>query len=98
VLLPHDELGSGSPVVLLHAGIADRTMWSEHLDPLARAGHRAIALDLPGFGDAPLPVEQAPWRDVLATLDALGVGEAALVGTRTAERWQSGWPLPRRTA
>src|SRR3954468_21623634 len=73
-------------------------MWSEHLDPLARAGHRAIALDLPGFGDAPLPVEQAPWRDVLATLDALGVGEAALVGTRTAERWQSGWPLPRRTA
>jgi pimeloyl-ACP methyl ester carboxylesterase len=80
VLLPHDELGGGSPVVLLHAGIADRTMWTEHLGPLAEAGHRAIALDLPGFGEAPVPAEQAPWRDVLVTLDVLGVKRATLIG------------------
>jgi pimeloyl-ACP methyl ester carboxylesterase len=80
VLLPHDELGGGSPVVLLHAGIADRTMWTEHLGPLAEAGHRAIAMDLPGFGEASVPAEQAPWRDVLETLDALDVEQAALVG------------------
>jgi pimeloyl-ACP methyl ester carboxylesterase len=80
VLLPHDEAGSGSPVVLLHAGIADRTMWSDHLGPLAEAGYRAIAIDLPGFGEAPLPAEQAPWRDVLVTLDVLGAKSAMLVG------------------
>jgi microcompartment protein CcmK/EutM len=38
VLLPHDEVGAGPAVVLLHAGIADRTMWSEHLRPIADAG------------------------------------------------------------
>ena len=54
--LPHDEAGDGPAVVLLHAGIADRTMWSEHLDSLAAAGFRVIAPDLPGFGEAP----QAP--------------------------------------
>ena len=81
MILPHDELGRGAPVVLLHAGIADRTMWSEHLEPLAEAGYRAIALDLPGFGEAPMPAEQAPWRDVLVTLDMLGVKRATFVGS-----------------
>lgn len=80
-VLPRDEAGEGPAVVLLHAGIADRTMWSEHLEPLAEAGFRALALDLSGFGEAsPLSDEQAPWLDVLATMDALGLHEAVLVG------------------
>src|ERR1700755_1340973 len=52
-MLPLDEAGTGSPLVLLHAGIADRSMWSAHLDPLAAAGYRVIAPDLPGFGESP---------------------------------------------
>lgn len=81
MVLPHDELGSGRVVVLLHAGIADRTMWAEHLEPLADAGFRVVAMDLPGFGDAPAAdVVDAPWVDVLATMDALGVERASLVG------------------
>lgn len=80
-ILPHDELGSGPAVVLLHAGIADRTMWSEHLEPLAQAGYRAVAMDLSGFGEAAVTTgEQAPWIDVLATMDALEIHEALLVG------------------
>ncbi len=80
-MLPHDELGTGPAVVLLHAGIADRSMWADLLPRLAEHGYRAIALDLPGFGEAlPLPGPQAPWNDVLGTLDALGVDSAALVG------------------
>jgi pimeloyl-ACP methyl ester carboxylesterase len=80
-MLPRDEVGSGPPVVLLHAGVADRTMWDEHLQPLADAGFRAVALDLPGFGQAPLPqAEDAPWADVLRTLDELGIERAAFVG------------------
>lgn len=83
-MLPHDELGTGPAVVLLHAGIADRRMWSRTpsvIDALAADGYRVVALDLPGFGDAsPAPGVQAPWNDVLTTLDGLGITEAALVG------------------
>lgn len=81
MVLPSDELGMGPAVVLLHAGIADRRMWTEHLEPLAAAGRRAVALDLPGFGDAALqPGLQAPWLDVLETIDALAVDRAVVVG------------------
>jgi pimeloyl-ACP methyl ester carboxylesterase len=81
VILPHDEAGGGPAVVLLHAGVADRTMWSEHLERVADAGYRAVALDLPGFGEARItPGEQAPWADVLRTMDELSIERAALVG------------------
>jgi len=52
VLLPRDEIRAGIPVVLLHAGVVDRRMWGEHLAAIAGAGHRVIAMDLPGFGEA----------------------------------------------
>jgi 3-oxoadipate enol-lactonase len=81
VELPHDVLGAGPAVVLLHAGVADRTMWTDHLEPLADAGFRVLALDLPGFGEAPAAEwEDAPWNDVLETMDALGIEQATLVG------------------
>jgi pimeloyl-ACP methyl ester carboxylesterase len=80
-VLPYDEAGTGEPVLLLHAGIADRTMWREHLEPLAEAGYRAIAPELPGFGEATVgPGLQAPWEDVLRTLKELEIDRAALVG------------------
>ena len=80
--LPFDEVGTGPAVVLLHAGIADRTMWSEHLEPIAAAGYQVVALDLPGFGEAPVqPGEQAPWSDVLGAMRELGIDSAALVGS-----------------
>jgi pimeloyl-ACP methyl ester carboxylesterase len=81
VILPYDEGGQGPAVLLLHAGIADRRMWSGHLQPLADAGVRAVAIDLPGFGEAPAASEQAaPWNDVIETLDRLGIERATLVG------------------
>jgi 3-oxoadipate enol-lactonase len=80
-MLPYDEAGAGPAVVLLHAGIADRSMWAEHLGPLAGAGFRAIAPDLPGFGEAPaVSGGPAPWTEVMLTLDGLGVERAVLVG------------------
>lgn len=80
-MLPYDEAGSGPAVVLLHAGVCDRRMWAEHLEPLAADGFRVVALDLPGFGEARVtPGEQAPWKDVLGAMDELGIERAALVG------------------
>lgn len=78
--LAYDDSGSGTPVVLLHAGIADRRMWREQVGALA-ARHRVIALDLRGYGESELP--PAPFAhhgDVVGLLDALGVEAAALVG------------------
>lgn len=56
-------------------------MWSEHLEPLAAAGHLVLAVDLPGFGEA-LPGHEpvAHWEDVLETMDALKIEQASLVG------------------
>ena len=72
--LPYDQVGVGPPVVLLHAGVADRSMWS---DVLPLPGFRAIVPDLPGFGEAAVqPGPQAPWEDVLA----LAPKRFALVG------------------
>ncbi|WNE95284.1 alpha/beta hydrolase [Streptomyces luomodiensis] len=82
MLLPCDEAGHGRPVVLLHARPTDRTMWRAHLPLLAEAGVRAIALDLPGHGAASVRDGRvvAPWADVLATLDHLGVDRFVLAG------------------
>lgn len=80
-VLAYDDLGAGTPVVLLHAGIADRRMWRGQVDALA-ARHRVLALDLRGYGESELP--PAPFAhhdDVAGFLDALGVPRAALVGS-----------------
>ncbi|MEH0842655.1 alpha/beta fold hydrolase [Micromonospora sp. CPCC 205711] len=78
--LGYDDLGTGSPVVLLHAGIADRRMWRGQLPTLAER-HRVIALDLRGHGDSALPPEPfAHHYDVVGLLDALDIERAALVG------------------
>src|SRR5512132_1149603 len=80
MVLPHDQAGAGPAVVLLHAGVADRTMWTEHLPPLADGGYRAVAMDLPGFGEAPMGKEFRPWSDVLETMDAVEISGSAVVG------------------
>ena len=64
-------------VLLLHAGIADKRMWAPQVDALEASGHRVIAPDLPGFGDAPL---EPPTVDYVAFAVGLLDGPAAVVG------------------
>ncbi|MEU3453978.1 alpha/beta hydrolase [Micromonospora sp. NPDC006766] len=79
-VLAYDEAGSGSPVVLMHAGIADRRMWRAQVPALA-ARHRVLAVDLRGYGDSELPPTPFAYHDdVVGLLDALGIAQAALVG------------------
>ena len=79
--LAYEETGGdGEPVVLLHAGIADRRMWHAQLTALAPR-FRAIAVDLRGYGDSALPPDPfANHDDIAALLDTLGLARAALVG------------------
>jgi pimeloyl-ACP methyl ester carboxylesterase len=81
LLLAHDDVGAGGhPVLLLHAGVADRRMW-DPVTPALSHVHRVVRADLRGFGGTPLP--PGPYRDaddVAALLDHLGVPEAAVVG------------------
>jgi len=48
----YDEIGSGTPLVLLHAFPLDRGMWQPQLAALADVA-RVVAIDMPGFGEAP---------------------------------------------
>jgi 3-oxoadipate enol-lactonase len=81
--IAYDRAGptGATPVVLVHAGIADRRMW-DPLWPALTAERDAVRLDLRGFGDSttPPPDVLSPVEDVLDTLDELGVGRCHLVG------------------
>ncbi|MGE5335966.1 MAG: alpha/beta fold hydrolase [Nitrososphaerota archaeon] len=48
------EVGSGEPVLFVHGLAGCWRNWLENLPYFGR-GYRAIALDLPGFGDSPMP-------------------------------------------
>lgn len=76
-----DSAGRALPVVLLHAGVADRRMWDEVWDELT-ADRVVLRLDLRGFGDSNArPIGPLINHvDVLATMDAVGVRRAHLVG------------------
>ena len=78
--LAFDRAGSGSPVVLLHAGVCDRGMWDPQWKSLSGA-HTVVRPDLPGFGDSAYPSgEVDPAAEVMTLLDDLGLGSVAVVG------------------
>lgn len=79
-----DSGGAGEVIVLIHGLSSTVGFWERQVQPLAAAGYRVLALDLPGFGasgrpDAPYT---PPWYAALirAWLDGLGVASAHLVG------------------
>jgi pimeloyl-ACP methyl ester carboxylesterase len=79
-LAVHD-VGSGPPIVLLHAGIVDSWAWDPLRPFLLRAGYRVVAYDRRGSGASSTEdVAYSESADLIAVLDALGIGRACLVG------------------
>jgi 3-oxoadipate enol-lactonase len=79
------EAGSGerTPVVFLHGGGSDKSVWRPQLDYFG-AERRAIALDYPGYGDSD-PAREDTSRDdyaeaILSAMRALGVERAHVCG------------------
>jgi 2-hydroxy-6-oxonona-2,4-dienedioate hydrolase len=77
------EAGEGPALVLVHGLGLSADFWWRNGPPLAAAGFRVLAPDLPGFGSTEGPPsldvpEQARW--VAAWADAIGLGPAAYTG------------------
>ncbi|AXK45638.1 alpha/beta fold hydrolase [Brachybacterium saurashtrense] len=85
--LRYDVSGDGPPLVLLHGSVLSRAIWRGlgYLAPLA-AEQTVLRLDLRGHGLSGTPHDPAAYtqevfvEDLLAVLDAEGIGRAALLG------------------
>jgi pimeloyl-ACP methyl ester carboxylesterase len=64
------EIGSGPPVVFVHGLSGSWQNWLEQL-PVIGDRHRAIAVDLPGFGHSPMPTQRITISGYARLLDAL---------------------------
>ncbi len=87
VRLHYQEAGDedAPPIILIHGFISSNLIWSHILLPLANAGFRVIAPDLPGYGYSDKPREarytiDEQARVVTRLMDKLGIQTATIVG------------------
>jgi 3-oxoadipate enol-lactonase len=79
------DRGSGDVVLFLHDFPLQAAMWDYQVEAL-EGTHRCLAVDLPGFGQSPDPVDpdrtsMQGWAELVAgALDQLDVAEATVVG------------------
>ena len=74
------ELGTGAPLIFLHAGVADRRMWAAQQFHL-RKHYRSLAYDRRGFGATRAIAEpHDAISDLLNVMDAAGIARAVLIG------------------
>ena len=95
---PAGEPG-GDPVLCIHGFPESSYMWQRLLPALAEAGYRALAPDLPGFGDSS-PDPPGTWERHVDALErfrqALGIEQAVLIvhdwGGLVGLRWACDHP------
>lgn len=76
----YDVSGTGHPVLLLHAGIADRRMWDDQIEPFSEH-FTVIRYDARGFGETRRPPTVfRSYQDAIALLDHLGLEQAHVIG------------------
>jgi len=81
------EMGpaDGQPILFIHGTAAWSGLWRETMTPLAEAGYRCIAIDIPPFGYSERPstpsfdnASQA--KRIVGLMDSLGIEHAILFG------------------
>lgn len=95
----YEVVGQGSPLVLLHAGIADSRMWAGQLESFSQR-YQVITYDMRGFGQTvPVPESYSQHEDLAALLAQLGIEKATLVGCSNGGRIAINFALayPERT-
>jgi 2-hydroxy-6-oxonona-2,4-dienedioate hydrolase len=82
-LLPFNRAGAGVPLVLVHGYLGGSSQWDAQV-PLLKEHFEIVTLDLAGYGKAnhlAAPTDLADHaRNVLATLDHLGIERFYLLG------------------
>ena len=79
--LPDGWDGSGPAALAVHGYPTSSYLWRNVLPSIAEAGYRAVALDLPGFGDSP-PDLPGTWERQIENLERF----------RTRARSRRRWP------
>jgi 3-oxoadipate enol-lactonase len=75
-----EQAGEGSPVVLLHEGIADSRMWEPQWAEYSKR-FRMVRFDMRGFGQSPPAVGTfSLGGDLVSLLESLELGPATLIG------------------
>jgi len=80
--IAYDDVGSGLPVVFLHAFPLNRTMWEPQVGALV-AECRCIPIDMRGLGDSAAAPPYSMDRyadDVAGVLDVLQIERAVVCG------------------
>jgi 4,5:9,10-diseco-3-hydroxy-5,9,17-trioxoandrosta-1(10),2-diene-4-oate hydrolase len=82
--LRYIEAGSGPSVLFLHGASlgSSADVFVRNLGPFAKAGFRAVAFDLPGFGLSEKPAKQSvpqQRNSIPKFIDAAGLGKTALI-------------------
>lgn len=76
-----DTGGDGLPMVLVHPGVGDSTIWDPVIASLT-GRQRLIRYDARGYGRSPAPVTSySAAADLAAVLDHFGLDRAVLVGS-----------------
>ena len=76
----YERAGDGMPLILLHAGVADRRMWEPQVPAFAKH-FDVIRPDMRGFGRSELPSTRwSPLADVLGLIDELELKPAHIIG------------------
>lgn len=75
----YEIAGQGTPLVMIHAGVADSRQWNNEFAFFSRS-HRVMRYDMRGFGkSAPVEGEFSHMSDLVALLDALGLHEPLIL-------------------
>jgi 3-oxoadipate enol-lactonase len=81
--MAYDEVGSGTPVLLLHGFPFNRSMWDEQVEALTPR-YRVITPDLRGHGETMVTAGPATMdmmaRDVAALMESLEISRATVGG------------------
>ena len=64
------DIGEGPPLLFVHGLSGCWQNWLENIPHFAR-DHRVIAVDLPGFGESPMPAQEISMSGYARALDAL---------------------------
>src|SRR4051794_13692751 len=88
-----DPVDPGEAVVFVHGNVSSALFWQQALLDLSATGHRALAVDLRGYGDTdPLGIDARrgvrDWADDLAAL-VTALGQTGF--TSSAGAWVPAW-------